>query len=272
MQTIKLYSIALTSAALLYCGYSEFDAPTVPATLTAPPVGEKYMAVTGVLEALNHVVRKCINATGDTQASGTKNCSDGASGTADLTGAISYVAGGKVKSFDGDENTKNKELFLSKATLSSWVYSQAVRGRKDWSPGMCTISATVNGSSELYIRKTEVIPAVTDTSGAWDNIDFGTRGLYKNGTYTITFKSPTTLQNVTYTIGFTEKVGMIYDKTGGAFTNGTSTDLFFNSSYSGEITINGQKYSYQDIFVNTLTASALSSATCEKTDPAYIAP
>lgn len=252
---ITISSILLIST-LSFCGFEEYDKPTVPETLTAPPVDEKYEALQGVLEVITQVLRANYT-TEQSQAFGPDTFESGAISISD--GAYS-VATGVTRAFNEALDVYLKE-FHGDITFTNYTLEDVVKSEKDWVPGDCVQDATINGTGTIDIKQESV-----DTSGgdqefvdAWSAIDFANRGIYF-GKYTIT------INGTDYEIDFGDSPGFFYSKQAIEFQydGDNEPSLAFALSYTGVVSIDGQEYTYQDVYLEAFDQEKLNGGECNE--------
>ena len=232
---------------------------TIPDTLRIPPVERKLVFLQGLLDGLLFSSR-LIPSTCQTAGNETI-CTYQNGGKVRMVGSIHQERG--TRDILGEERESVEQVHsIRTIVLEDFIYQASSSERKIPAPLGCRVAVTINGTGSIHGVKEDFL-ADDET---WVPLSSG--GVYA-GEFTITTQVPKPMEfKVSFPApGFYFRRDMTPLKVKSDPDNPASevvNALQIGVIHSGELVLNEQRYSYQDVFVEILQFSDFWERVCER--------
>jgi hypothetical protein len=270
MMTMSLIKDTYVSALLMCCSLTIFNACdedlllpppdnlNVPYLLRVPPIEDKYLALKSILDGILDSVkidnRACeINPLGSDQLD--VACTYPQGGRVEFVGYLSEERRDKQVLGETNQNTK-QDLRLKYIKLENYKFMAHSGPKRIAAPNTCRFEVSISGEGRVYGSIEHIIKGE-------ERILFGLGGVYQ-GEFTVSLKDKT------YQFDFLSP-GFYYrrDITPLSITSDDDNSnlpsisaLQISLISSGKFNLDGQGYSYQDVFLEIFTAESFWDAGC----------
>jgi len=268
MSARSLKSLTLLLITLSACAvdpFEELPELEVPETINVPPINQKYQALQATLDGLLRATRVLEERCEVTELNGSQErviCRyPNQGGTVRFTGELDQLQ--ESRDLFGQQSlSARQELRISEIELEDFRFMAYVGDRKLPTPQGCKRPVYLSGAGRLFASREELlvgmgegISSIPLSSGGVYQGDFSVRVPSLDGEerlVELSFEEP----------GFYYRSDLTPLLREGARGQLEET-LQASVIHSGSLKINGQRYSYQDVFIETLDATTFLNEGCD---------